>query len=89
MRDLPIWAKWIVWGLSVLTALGALYTFYTDNVIKRTVRSIFAPQINIEQNLSPDALRELQKNSPDGTIRIEKGITINPPEENNAENPSN
>jgi len=89
MSDMPIWTKWITWILAVLAALAGLYTFYTDNFVKKAVKRFFAPTINLEQNLSPDALRELRKSSPDGTIRIEKGITIHPPEENNAENPSN
>ena len=50
--------------------------FITDRAVTRTVQRLFAPTINIEQNISPEALRELRKNSPDGTIRIEKGITI-------------
>ena len=73
--------------IEILTFILLLYTFTTDNFIKRGVvrqyNRFFAPTINLEQNISPEAAKELRKNSPDGTIRIEKGITIR--EEPNAE----
>lgn len=50
--------------------------FITDRLVTKSVQRFFAPQIHIEQNISPEALRELRESSPDGTIRIEKGITI-------------
>lgn len=78
--------EWLLTMIAVLTFAMTVYTFVSDNFVKRTVKSWFAPQINVEQNISPEAMRELKKNSPDGTIRIEKGITIRTEEGTNGEN---
>jgi hypothetical protein len=79
--------EWLLTIIAVLTFAMTVYTFVSDNFVKRAVRSFFQPQINVEQNISPDAMRELKKNSPDGEpIRIEKGITIRIEEGTNGEN---
>ena len=78
--------EWILTIIAVLTFAMTVYTFVSDNFVKRAVKSWFQPQINVEQNISPDAMRELKKSSPDGTIRIEKGITIRTEEGTDGQN---
>lgn len=74
----------LVVGL-IAGVLSIVDFFLTDRAVTNTVQRFFAPTINLEQNLSPDAIRELRKNTPDGEpIRIEKGITIR--EETNGQN---
>lgn len=81
--------EWLLTIIAVLTFAMTVYTFVSDNIVKRTVKAFFRPTINLEQNISPDAMMELKKNTPDGEpIRIEKGITIRvqPEGESNGEN---
>ena len=70
------WKEWAKFIITVITFILLIYTFFTDNFIKRGAVRFFAPTINLEQNISPEAMKELRKSSKDGTIRIEKGITI-------------
>jgi hypothetical protein len=79
--------EWLLTIIAILTFAMTVYTFVSDNFVKRAVTNFFRPTINLEQNISPEAMRELKKNTPDGEpIRIEKGITIRVEEGNNGEN---
>jgi hypothetical protein len=87
MRKPMNFKEWILTIIAVLTFTMTVYTFVTDNFVKREVMRLFRPEINIEQNISPEAMRTLRENTPDGEpIRIEKGITIRIEEGDNGEN---
>lgn len=62
--------------VGIIASIFSIVDFFiTDRAVTRTVQRFFQPHINIEQNIDPEALKSMIRDS-DGTIRIEKGITI-------------